>query len=177
MAKAEDFNAFPELLNDNSDFLAYLISHEIDGESLISTRIKLSDDFNSMQKLKELFAEIYEVFQEEINSSGLCLLCVYEGKIKSKPHEDAFCRRIHDPYQPDRFASAIAVSKDALQKYDKQKLLLIILHEFVHSKYQDRFPEDRPHNDDFHNMLDAYIAIFNDCTGYSIANDYNQLDD
>ncbi len=170
----ERFNAFPALRSENSGALYFRLTYDLDENGLlIQNALTLSEDKRILYRLRTAFREIYEIFQNKIVDSGLCLLCAYEGCSPNMPKGGGFTRCIEESSQAGKFASAIAVSVEAVRTCSDDRLILILLHELTHALWSERF-SDGSHADQFHNVLDALIFIFNQRTGLAIQNDYNQ---
>lgn len=128
-------------------------------------------DDEERQYAKEIFKPLGEIFKDEILSSSLSFIYLYDqNKQPPSISENDGYSSISKMLKYGRRVSAIGISIQALHE-TKEYAIMVFLHELAHILYE---PENE-HDYMFHNYLNYLIARYNDATGEYVKNDYYGL--
>lgn len=128
-------------------------------------------DDNERQYAKKVFKPIGEIFRDEMLSSSLSLIYLYDQN-KQPPHiakNDGYAS-VSKMLKDGRRVSSIGISIQALHN-TKEYAVLVFLHELTHILYYT----EQEHGTVFHNYLDSLIERYNAATSERVKNDYFEL--
>lgn len=128
-------------------------------------------DDNERHYAKKVFKPIGEIFKEEMLSSSLTFIYLYDQN-KQPPQiakNDGYAS-ISKMLKDGRRVSSIGISIQALHN-TKEYAVLVFLHELAHILYYT----EQEHDTVFHNYLDSLIERYNAATGERVKNDYFAL--